>query len=100
HRTSGRAEGGRRGCEGCGPAARRSGLAGQSPGEAASDRNRRTTADRIQPRRTTVQRRHGPAAQGGMMPEYLIHKAVDLSKVLKARKAVLSQPGYLDREYL
>jgi ATP-dependent DNA ligase len=35
-----------------------------------------------------------------MMPDYLIHKAVDLAKVNKVRRAVLSQPGYLDREYL
>jgi len=34
------------------------------------------------------------------MPEYLIHKAVDLAKVNKARREVLSQPGYLDREYM
>jgi len=34
------------------------------------------------------------------MPDYLIHKAVDLAKVNKVRRAVLSQPGYLDREYM
>lgn len=34
------------------------------------------------------------------MPDYLIHKAVDLVKVNKVRRAVLSQSGYLDRTYM
>lgn len=34
------------------------------------------------------------------MADYLVHKAVELDKVTKARREVLSAPGYLDQHYL
>lgn len=34
------------------------------------------------------------------MADYLVHKAVELDKVTKVRRSVLSTPGYLDRHYL
>lgn len=34
------------------------------------------------------------------MANYLVHKAVDLAKVKVKRRAVLSQPGYLEKNYL
>lgn len=34
------------------------------------------------------------------MAEYIVHRAVNLDKVLKKRREVLSQPGYLDQNYL
>lgn len=34
------------------------------------------------------------------MPEYIVQKAVNLDKVVKKRRLVLEQPGYLDQNYL
>src|SRR5690348_6581729 len=34
------------------------------------------------------------------MAEYIVHKAVELSKVKAKRRAVLEQPGYLEKNFI